>query len=215
MRIYTASLCIGIALILSLSFSSRVPAASSSGPVEIREYRGERLSPYERTYDNSIKGPQKVDLEAYRLSVSGLVDTPLKLKYREVLSLPRVNRAVTLHCVEGWSEHLLFEGIRLADLFRMASVKSGVKTVIFRAADGYASSLPYDDVQRLDLMLASKINGIVLDERRGFPFQVVAQSKYGYKWVRWVTSIELTDKPFKGFWETRGYSNEADVKGDR
>lgn len=179
---------------------------------EIREYEGKRLDPFDRKYDNSIKGPQQVDIKKYRLKVTGLVQTPQSLTYEEVLALPKVKRAVTLHCVEGWDEHLLFEGVRLADVLALAKPKKGVRTVIFYAADGYSSSLTYDDVTRLDLLLAAKINGKVLDATRGFPFQVVAESKWGYKWVKWVTKIELSKDPYKGFWEKRGYDNEADVE---
>jgi DMSO/TMAO reductase YedYZ molybdopterin-dependent catalytic subunit len=178
---------------------------------EIKEYEGKRLDPFDRTYDNSIKGPQQVDSKKYRLEVTGLVQTPQSLTYQEVLALPNVKRAVTLHCVEGWDEHLLFEGVRLADVLALAKPKKGVRTVIFYAADGYSSSLTYDDVTRLDLLLAAKINGKILDAKRGFPFQVVAESKWGYKWVKWVTRIELSKDPYKGFWEQRGYDNEADV----
>ena len=179
---------------------------------EIREYQGKPLDPFDREYDNSIKGPQQVDIKKYRLEVTGLVQKPQSLTYQEVLSLPKVKRAITLHCVEGWDEHLLFEGVRLADVLALAKPKKGVRTVIFYAVDGYSSSLTYDDVTRLDLMLAAKINGKVLNAMRGFPFQVVAESKLGYKWVKWVSRIELSKDPYKGFWEQRGYDNEADVK---
>lgn len=179
---------------------------------EIREYEGKRLDPFDRKYDNSIKGPQQVDIKKYRLEVTGLVENLQSLTYQEVLALPNIKRAVTLHCVEGWDEHLLFEGVRLADVLALAKPKKGVRTVIFYAADGYSSSLTYDDVTRLDLMLAAKINGKVLDANRGFPFQVVAESKLGYKWVKWVSRIELSKDPYKGYWEKRGYDNEADVE---
>ena len=179
---------------------------------EIREYQGKRLDPFDRAYDNSIKGPQRVDIKAYRLTVTGLVQAPQSLTYQEVLRLPVVKRAITLYCIEGWNEHLLFEGVRLADLLALAKPKREVRFIIFYAADGYSSSLTYDYVTRLDVMLAAKINGRVLDAKRGFPFQVVAESKLGYKWVKWVTRIELSDKPYKGYWEERGYDNEADVK---
>jgi DMSO/TMAO reductase YedYZ molybdopterin-dependent catalytic subunit len=185
--------------------------SAGSPKTEMREYEGEPLDPFDREYDNSIRGPQHLDPETYRLEVTGLVEHPQFLTYQQVLSLPIVKRAVTLHCVEGWKEHLLFEGVRLADLFARARPQEGVRTVIFHAADGYSSSLPYDDVIRLDIMLAAIINGRVLDATRGFPFQVVAESKLGYKWVKWVTRIELSDKSYKGYWEKRGYDNKADV----
>jgi DMSO/TMAO reductase YedYZ molybdopterin-dependent catalytic subunit len=185
--------------------------AQDRSPNEIREYEGKRLSAFDRKYDNSIKSPQKVNIDTYRLEITGLVDTPMALTYKEVLALPNVKRAITLYCVEGWSEDLLFEGVRLSDILAKAKPKPTMQTVIFHVVDGYTSSLASAYVKEKDLLLAYKINGRVLDERRGFPFQVVAESKLGYKWLKWVKKIELSDKPYKGYWEQRGYDNEADV----
>jgi len=201
-----------VAIMILFVSTALVAVTVAHAEREIREYEGKQFAPFDRAYDNSINGPQKVDIARYRLQVTGLVRSPQSLTYQDVLKLPAVKRAVTLHCIEGWDEHLLFEGVRLADLFALAKPKKGVTTVIFYAADGYSSSLSFNDVTRLDLMLAAKINGRVLDAKRGFPFQVVAESKWGYKWVKWVTRIELSDKPYKGYWEQRGYDNEANVK---
>ena len=201
-----------IVTLLVLVSTGLIIASMVHAEREIREYEGKRLDPFDRKYDNSIKGPQQVDIKKYRLEVTGLVESPQSLTYQEVLTLPNVKRAVTLHCVEGWDEHLLFEGVSLTDVLALAKPKKGVRTVIFYAADGYSSSLTYDNVTRLDLMLAAKINGKVLDANRGFPFQVVAESKWGYKWVKWVTKIELSKDPYKGYWEKRGYDNEADIE---
>lgn len=189
--------------------------SGSAHSVEITEYEGVRLAPYFRAYDNSIEGPQEVDAGGYRLEIAGLVESPQALTYDEILALPHVTRAVTLHCVEGWDERLLFEGVRVADVLAPAGPKAEVRTVILYAVDGYSTALAYEDIERLDLMLAARINGKVLDATRGFPFQLVAESKLGYKWIKWVDRIELSDKPYLGFWEQRGYSNEADVPADR
>ncbi len=179
--------------------------------LEIREYQGLPLDTYFREYDNSIRGPQSVDIETYRLEIDGLVEEPQSLTYQQVLALEPATRGITLYCVEGWKERLLFEGVGLADVLALAKPREGATTLVLHAVDGYSTSLPYGDVERLDLMLAAKINGRVLDEMRGFPFQLVAESKLGYKWIKWVNRIELSDQPYKGFWEQRGYSNEADV----
>ncbi len=178
---------------------------------EVHEYQGLPLDTYFRTYDNSIRGPQTVDLDEYTLRIEGLVDQRVELTYDEVLALPAEERGITLYCVEGWAERLLFEGVRVADLLALAGVQDGATTIIFHALDDYTTSVPFEDVERLDLMLAAKVNGRVLDETRGFPFQLVAQSKLGYKWIKWIDRIELTDEPFAGFWESRGYSNAAEV----
>jgi DMSO/TMAO reductase YedYZ molybdopterin-dependent catalytic subunit len=185
--------------------------AAEPDSVEIREYQGLPLDTFFRAYDNSIKGPQHVDVETYRLEITGLVEEPQALRYDEVLALGTERRLVTLYCVEGWRERLVFEGVALEKILERAAPVPSAATLILHAVDGYSTSLPYEDVERLDLMLASKINGRVLDEVRGFPFQLVAESKLGYKWIKWVTRIELSDAPYEGFWERRGYPNEADV----
>jgi DMSO/TMAO reductase YedYZ molybdopterin-dependent catalytic subunit len=213
-----AVVCVGM-LLLAASIGScggDTPgdAADAVDMTEVREYQGLPLDTYFRTYDNSIRGPQAVDIETYRLRIDGLVDRPVELTYDEVLALPTVQRAITLYCVEGWAERLLFEGVRVADLLALAGPREAATTIIFHALDDYTTSLPYEDVDGRDLMLAAKINGRVLDEMRGFPFQLVAEDKLGYKWIKWIDRIELTAEPYAGFWETRGYSNEAGVPAE-
>ncbi|MFH1502816.1 MAG: molybdopterin-dependent oxidoreductase [Candidatus Eisenbacteria bacterium] len=199
----------------SAGLDSTGNAVVPGGAGELTEYEDVPLNTFYRTYDNSIEGPQEVDLDDYRLEVIGLVERPASLTYEEVLDRERQTRLTTLFCVEGWQERLLFEGVRVRDVLEEARPTVGVRTIIFHAADGYTSSLPYEDVERLDLMLAAKVNGLPLDAMRGMPFQVVAETKFGYKWVKWVTKIELSSEPFSGFWESRGYSNEADVQTSR
>jgi len=99
------------------------------------------------------------------------VKTPKKFTYDEVLVLPHVKKVFTLHCVEGWDETLLYEGVRLEDLFSVVGVKPGIKTVIFYAADGYSSSIPYNYVTKNDIIIGAKINGLVLDAKRDFLFR--------------------------------------------
>jgi DMSO/TMAO reductase YedYZ molybdopterin-dependent catalytic subunit len=62
-------------------------------------------------------------------------------------------------------------------------------------------------------MLAYELNDVTLPADRGFPLQLVAEDKYGYKWAKWITGIEVTGEPYKGYWESVGYSNNADVGG--
>jgi DMSO/TMAO reductase YedYZ molybdopterin-dependent catalytic subunit len=211
---FLAVTILGLAASGGCAGDSNAPGDSGvamSDSLEVREYQGLPLDTYFREYDNSIHGPQAVDIEKYRLEIGGLVEEPQSLTYQDVLALEPVTRVITLYCVEGWRERLLFQGVRLSDLLALARPKDGVTTLILHAVDGYSTSLPYEDVARVGLMLAAKINGRVLDERRGFPFQLVAESKLGYKWIKWVDRIELSDQPYQGFWEQRGYSNEADV----
>lgn len=62
-------------------------------------------------------------------------------------------------------------------------------------------------------MLAYQSNGLPLPAEMGYPFIVVAEDKWGYKWARWVDWIELSDDPnYRGYWEQLGYSNEGDLE---
>ncbi|MBD3286281.1 molybdopterin-dependent oxidoreductase [candidate division WOR-3 bacterium] len=180
-------------------------------PGEIMVYEGVNLSSITGFRENSIKGTQKVDTSDYRLEITGLVDTALSYTYGEVLgNFTSCEKVIRMKCVEGWALKLLWEGVKVTDLLASAGVSESAKTVIFHSTDGYTTSLPLSYVKEKDLLLAFKINGIVLPPRQGFPFMLAAEGKWGYKWARWVERIELSaDTTYKGFWETRGYSNDA------
>jgi DMSO/TMAO reductase YedYZ molybdopterin-dependent catalytic subunit len=203
------------ALVLALA-PARGQEPAKAKPAEIREYKGEKLDPIDNFYENSIKGPQRVDIKAYRLKVGGLVAKPLSLTYDEVLARPAESRVITIHCVEGWDVKVLWEGVPLAALIDAAGAKPSANTVVFRSAEGYSTSLPLAYVRQKNILLAYKMNGLTLPEARGFPFEVAAEGKWGYKWARWVTAIELSDDPnFRGYWERQGYNNNGDLSGPK
>jgi DMSO/TMAO reductase YedYZ molybdopterin-dependent catalytic subunit len=181
--------------------------------VEIREYEGTDLSSVTDFRENSIKGPQHIDIENYRLKVDGLVENPLEYTLENATDNRQgYQKVVTLNCVEGWSVRILWEGVLIEDLIEEAKGSPEANTVVFHAYDGYTTSLPLAYVTGQDIMLAYKMNGVVLPPERGAPFQLVAESKWGYKWIKWVTRIELSDDPdYKGYWESRGFSNDADL----
>ena len=179
---------------------------------EIQSYQGQRLDPAIGPRDNSIKGIQYLNLDTYTLTINGLSGSSLSLTYDQVIAYPTQQRLITLHCVEGWEATILWEGVSLMDLIELANPSEEVSTIIFHASDGYTTSLPLETIQEKDLILAYRANGLPLPPEMGFPFIVVAQEKLGYKWARWVTSIELSsDTDYLGYWESRGYSNLADL----
>lgn len=181
--------------------------------IEIKEYQGENLSSINDLPENSIAGPQYIDKDNYRLTITGLVDNPLTLTYDEVINQHQSQqKVIKLDCVEGWSVTILWEGVSIKDLIQSAGVKSEAKVVIFRAYDGYSTALPLDYITEKNIILAYKMNGVTIPPERGFPFQLVAESKWGYKWAKWVTEIELSDDTnYRGYWEERGYSNDGDL----
>jgi DMSO/TMAO reductase YedYZ molybdopterin-dependent catalytic subunit len=190
----------------------------SSGPieldgVEVREYEGKKLSSVDDFRENSILGPQYVNIDTYKLRVTGLVDNPKEYTYREVVDgFQSYKKVVTLDCVEGWSATILWEGILLKDLIAETQPTSEANTIIFYAHDGYSTSFPLEYVMNNDIILAHRMNDVTMPPERGYPFQLVAESKWGYKWIKWITRIELSDDPtYEGYWESRGYSNTGDL----
>jgi DMSO/TMAO reductase YedYZ molybdopterin-dependent catalytic subunit len=182
-------------------------------PNEIREYEGVDLSSITAFRENSIKGPQAMDVESYTLGITGLVANSTSYTYDEVMNrYQHYKKVVTLDCVEGWSVTILWEGVLVRDLLAEADPLARAEVVIFHAYDGYTTSLPLDYIMDNDILMAYKMNDVVLPPERGFPFQLVAESKWGYKWIKWITEIELSDDAnYRGYWESRGYSNSADL----
>jgi len=194
-------------------YNARNPVIDLEG-VEIREYEGKDLSSINDFRENSIRGPQYIDNQTYRLAIAGLVDQQLEYTYDEVIANHQAfKKVVTLHCVEGWRVTILWEGVLVEELIEEAGVNPEATTVIFYAYDGYSTSLPLDYITDKKIMIAYKMNNLTLPPERGFPFQLVAESKYGYKWIKWITEIELSDKEdYRGYWESQGWNNDADLR---
>ena len=190
--------------------------AEKTGEIEATEFMGHKLTPISEQNNNALKGTQNIDKDTYRLIVDGDVEHPLNLSYADLQAYPQISRLTDLECVEGWDFTAKWTGPAMSAIFDDAGVKPEAKIAIFHTVDvpdGYTSldvSYIYDD----DIIIALKDNDITLPPERGFPFQVVAMTKFGYKWAKWVTRIEISSNPnFLGYWESYGYSNNASVNG--
>jgi len=166
--------------------------------------------------NNALAGTQQIDKDTYTLTIDGLVDHPLTLSYSDLQAYPQISQLMDLNCVEGWDFTAKWTGPYLSAIFADAVVQSGAKIAIFYTTDdpnGY-TSLDLSYINDNNIIIALKDNDITLPADRGFPFQVVAQSKFGYKWAKWVTRIELSSNTnFRGYWESNGYNNNADING--
>ncbi len=205
-----AIVAVGVVYIVDLAgerSSTRLPST------EIAAYDGQPLTPVEGIRENSIKGPQQIDIGTYRLSVSGLVSQPEQYTYQEVLDrFPHYDKVVTLHCVEGWDATLLWEGVLVSDLLNRSVPADQGSTVIFQSADGYTTSFPRSYFTDRPILLAYRVNNLTLPADRGYPFALVAEEKWGYKWARWVTGIVVSDDAgYRGYWEQRGYAPGGDL----
>jgi DMSO/TMAO reductase YedYZ molybdopterin-dependent catalytic subunit len=192
-------------LLLQESVSSRLPEN------EAMEYQGIRLMPISDQGNNAIQGTQYIDKASYRLEVSGLVNRSQNFSYEELLALPAYSEVVYMPCVEGWGFYAKWTGFRVTDLLNRSGPQADADYVVFHTAEGYSTGLPLDYLRDNAILMAYGINDMTLPPERGFPFQLVAKSRYGYKWAKWITKMEVTDKEVRGYWEARGYSNSARV----
>lgn len=205
-------------VLLYISYNRPVSKTNSTIELtteEINEYEGQNLSSINNFRENSIEGIQYIDKENYKLKITGL-ENDINYSYNDLInSNQSYKKVVTLNCVEGWSVKILWEGFLFKDLIDRQSIPEKVNTIIIKASDGYSTSFPIDYLYNNDILIAYKMNDVELPPERGFPLQLVAESKYGYKWIKWITEIEFsTDENYRGFWESRGYSNDGDLNKD-
>ncbi len=210
--ILKAGISIGIGFAgLSAAGCTAQDTPSPGGAAELTDYDGQKLDPVKSIRVNSIRGAQRIEIDAYSIAVDGLVNDPKKYSYADLVNRTSRRKVVTLHCVEGWDATALWEGAPVKDLLDEAGVKPGARTVIFYAQDGDSTSFSLEDIGSQFFLLAYKINNIPLTAEHGYPSRLVAGEKWGYKWIKWVTRIELSDQEYKGYWESRGYANGGDL----
>jgi DMSO/TMAO reductase YedYZ molybdopterin-dependent catalytic subunit len=189
----------------------QVPASSQLPEVEATEFLNVTLTALSQQGNNAIKGTQDINVAGYQLSVHGLVTSPLSLSYAELKNLSAYSTVVYMPCVEGWGFTAKWTGFRVINLLDQAGLHSNATYVVFHSADGYSTGLSLEYLRQHHVLMAYGINDVTLPPERGFPFQLVAINKYGYKWAKWITSLQVVDAEVAGYWESRGYSNDADV----
>jgi DMSO/TMAO reductase YedYZ molybdopterin-dependent catalytic subunit len=187
------------------------PAFGPLPEVEAAEYLGVELTPLRLQGNNAIQGTQHINRTEYRLNVFGLVDRNLSISYEELLALPAYSEVAYMPCVEGWGFNAKWTGFRVTDLLNLSGLKPSANYVVFHTVEGYSTGLPLDYLRDEKILMAYGINDLTLPTERGYPLQLVAKDRYGYKWAKWITDVEVTDSESRGYWESRGYSNSAKV----
>jgi DMSO/TMAO reductase YedYZ molybdopterin-dependent catalytic subunit len=169
---------------------------------------------------HAVARPRRVDIGSqpvfdpatWQFTVCGLVENALRLSWPEFTELPIARVQADLHCVEGWSVlDLVWEGPRLRQLLDAALPSPQASFVYVSCADGYSTSLPLEVAMREDVILARLRNGQPIPHDEGGPIQLIVPDLYAYKWARWVRSVEVLAQERLGYWESRGYSNSANV----
>jgi sulfite oxidase len=178
------------------------------------------ITPKESFYrtDTALSFP-RVSADAWTCSIDGLVDTPLTLRYADLLAMPQVERVITLCCVSNevggpYIGTATWRGVLLADVFDRVGVQAGAQQVFSTSTDGWTSGFPVEAVRDgRDAMIAIGMNGDTLPLERGYPARLVVPGLYGYvSATKWLSHIELTTWDELGYWVPRGWAQLAPVK---
>src|SRR5947199_4642967 len=155
------------------------------------------VSPFSRSRD--------VRIDQWRLSITGAVKLRMALSYGDILQRPAIDRAVTLECIDNLPGgdsmgNATWRGLSLKALLEeVGADKEMARDVVFRAADGYDDSIPFERAMRGDGLLAYIMNGDTLPKMDGFPLRAVAPGLYLIKNVKWITKTEVTEGPYKDY----------------
>lgn len=156
------------------------------------------------------------DPDAWRLRIDGLVENPIELTYAQLLELPQSEQTSDFLCVTGWSvSDVRWKGVRFADLLAAAQPKANAGALNFISAERpYVDTLTMKQAMVDDAMLAYSMDGRPLKREHGSPTRVVMPKMYGYKGVKWVSRIEVVETAQPGYWEQRGYDQDAWIDPD-
>ncbi|WP_069052942.1 sulfite oxidase-like oxidoreductase [Bosea sp. RAC05] len=157
-------------------------------------------------------GPKPyIDMNTWRLEVSGDVEAPQSFTWQEILDLPQTSSVSDIHCVTSWSRYdNAWEGISTADLIALIRPGQSVRYVQLISCDGYTTNLPLDDFTRAGCLLAHSWEGRPLTRVHGAPLRLVIPHLYFWKSAKWLKAIRFSSDDEPGYWETRGYHNYGD-----
>lgn len=148
----------------------------------------------------------------YRLAVTGLVNQELDLSYADLLDRPMVGMTKDFQCVTGWRvPDVEWAGVRVADLLEEAGASDAATIIRFYSFDGiYTTTLTLEQARRDDVIVATQMLGADVLVEHGGPVRLFVAPMYGYKSLKWLGSIEVSDNESPpGFWERRGYDVDA------
>jgi len=178
------------------------------------------ITPNDEFYriDTALSFPN-VDIDSWSFEIKGMVDTPMKFTYADLLALPQVERTVTLCCVSNevggdLIGNAVFRGVMLRDLLDKAGVQAGAEQVYSTSLDGWTCGFPVEIAfDGRDAMVAIGMNGEALPLEHGYPARLVVPGLYGYvSATKWLAEIKLTSWDDEGYWVPRGWAARGPVK---
>jgi DMSO/TMAO reductase YedYZ molybdopterin-dependent catalytic subunit len=162
-----------------------------------------------------------INEEKWNLEIGGAVTNPTKLSYTDLLLASSVRCPLTIECAGNLSggpgvSTAVWSGLPVAELLKQAGIQAGATTIVFHGADAgdavgtppgthYARAIPLEKAMDGSTLLAYEMNGAPLPPEHGFPLRALVSGWYGMDSVKWLTRIEVSQEPFKGYFQQEHY----------
>jgi DMSO/TMAO reductase YedYZ molybdopterin-dependent catalytic subunit len=181
--------------------SSEVATPTTTPPACRLEPIGQPTMPTEIPLPNEVDTdtglhmtgkPQLIDIETYRLKVTGLVDNPLSLTLDELRCMRKVTSNPYLTCPGSFTDYASWTGVPIKDILVLASVQEGATTLTLVSADGYTVKLPLETAGAEKNFLAYAVDGKTLPVLHGFPLRAVFPGMWGSNWLKWLVEIRIS-----------------------
>jgi len=147
----------------------------------------------------------------WELDIQGEVQKPRILKLADIMALKQVSQICDVHCVTGWTlldSH--WRGVTMKTIMNLVKVTDSARFVIFKAPGEYTSSIPIEEALKENVLLAHGYADEDLAPEHGAPLRALVPDRYFYKSVKWLQGIQFTEVDEPGYYESSGYSNNAD-----
>ena len=167
------------------------------------------VTPFDRFPLNSylVHDPE-IDLDGWRLTVSGLVARPGEYGLDALRALPRVTQNTRHICIEGWDVIGSFGGVRLADLLTFVGADSQARVLEVTCADDYYESLDMATARHPQSLMCDEMYRCPLTREHGAPLRLVLPTKLGYKQAKYIVGLRVSDGlgSKRGYWVDQGSS---------
>jgi DMSO/TMAO reductase YedYZ molybdopterin-dependent catalytic subunit len=140
----------------------------------------------------------------------GEVENETEWTWDEFRALPSTTVQSDFHCVTGWSKFdNAWEGISFREIADRAKPTPKATHVMVHAEYGYTANLPLEALFDDDVLFAWSHDGDPLEAEHGGPLRLVVPKLYAWKSAKWVRGVRFMDHDERGYWEVRGYHNDA------
>jgi DMSO/TMAO reductase YedYZ molybdopterin-dependent catalytic subunit len=152
-----------------------------------------------------------LDMATWTLRLHGLVANETSFDWTAFSALPQTSVQTDMHCVTRWSQlDMDWQGVAARELVMLAAPLPTARFVTVYGFDGYTTNLPLEALLDDDVLIAHRVFGEPLSQEHGWPARMVVPKRYAWKGAKWISEIEFHERDRPGFWELRGYHNDAD-----